>query len=114
MNTRRSKLIRRYLDGINDVKSIKPLLPFEPENYVYQMFGIRTEKRDEFMIYLKSKGIATGCHYTPLTLQPLFMPYAKDCTYIENEANKFITLPLHADLTNQEVDFVIEALRSFK
>jgi len=114
MNIRRSEIIRRYLDGIQGIEGIKPLLPFDPENYYYQMFGIRTEKRDELMIYLKSKGIATGCHYTPLSMQPLFKPFAYACEYIEKEADKFITLPLHADLTNEEVDYIIENLKSFK
>jgi len=62
------------------------------------------------MIYLKSKGIATGCHYTPLSMQPLFKPYTSECDFIEKEHFKFITLPLHADLTDEEVDYVIDAL----
>lgn len=113
MNARRSEIIRMYLDGIKDIKGLQPLLPFEPETYVYQMFGIRAEKRDELMIYLKSKGIATGCHYTPLSLQPLFKPFAKDCNYIEKEANHFITLPLHADLMDEEIEYILETLKSF-
>lgn len=114
MNARRSEIIRMYLDGIKNIEGIEPLLPFEPENYVYQMFGIRTEKRDDLMIYLKSKGIATGCHYTPLSIQPLFKPFAENCDFIEKETNKFITLPLHADLTNEEVEYIIQNLKSFK
>ncbi len=58
------------------------------------MFGIRAERRDELMIYLKGKGIATGCHYTPLTQQPLFKPFAKDCDYIEKEAAKIYNTSL--------------------
>lgn len=114
MNARRSEIIRMYLDGINDIEGIEPLLPFEPENYVYQMFGIRAEKRDELIIYLKSKGIATGCHYTPLSIQPLFKSFAKDCEYIEKEANKFITLPLHADLTNEEISYIVDTIINFR
>ena len=114
MNKRRSDIIRMYLDGIRNISGIEPLLPFEPENYCYQMFGIRAEKRDDLMIYLKSKGIATGCHYTPLSLQPLFSPYAKDCGYIEKKHSKFITLPLHVDLTDIEVEYVISELRKCK
>ena len=113
MNARRSEIIRMYLDGIKDVEGVQPLLPFEPEKYVYQMFGIRAKKRDELMIYLKSKGIATGCHYTPLSLQPLFKQYAYECGFIEEEHNKFITLPLHADLTDEEVSFMIKNLDEF-
>ena len=114
-NRRRSAIIRRYLDGIAGLEEsgIMPLLPFEPESYPYQMFGIRAEERDELIIYLKSKGIATGCHYTPLSVQPLFKPYARDCGFIEKEADKFITLPLHPDLTDEEVDYVVTHLRNF-
>ena len=113
MNKRRSEIIRMYLNGLSELSAIKPLLPYEPENYVYQMFGIRTEFKEELILYLKSNGIATGCHYTPLTMQPLFKPYAKGCPMAESEYKKIITLPLHADLTNEEVDYIIYHLKKF-
>lgn len=113
MNSRRSAIIRKYLDGIKGIKEIMPLLPFEPEKYVYQMFGIRSEQRDDLMIFLKSKGIATGCHYTPLTQQPLFDEFSGDCKFIESESQKFITLPLHSDLTDVEVEYVIDKIKEY-
>lgn len=113
-NKRRSEIIRQYLDGLNGLTEIIPLLPFEPEKYPYQMFGIRTDLRDKLMIFLKSKGIATGCHYTPLSIQPLFRPWGNSCNYIEREHKKFITLPLHADLADNEIDFILDSLRSFE
>ena len=112
MNKRRSDIIQAYMDGIKDIPGIKPLLPYEPDKYVYQMFGIRAEKRDEIMIYLKSKGIATGCHYTPLSVQPLFKEWGNNCPFVEKEAQTFITLPLHADLANDEVKYIITHLKS--
>ncbi len=113
MNARRSQVIRKYLDGLQNIEGVKPLLPYEPEKYCYQMFGVRAEQRDELIIHLKSKGIATGCHYTPLSLQPLFQNWGKTCPFVEEEHNKFITLPLHADLTDEEVDYVLEGIYSF-
>ena len=77
------------------------------------MFEIRVQKHDELILNLKSKGIATGCHYTPLSLQPLFKSYANNCQFIEKVHKKFITLPIHADLTNVEVDYVVAALKQF-
>ena len=112
-NSRRSGIIRHYLDGIGWKKGIEPLLPFEPESYPYQMFGIRHDRRNEMILHLKSKGIATGCHYTPLSMQPLFSPYPPRCPFIEAEHNRFITLPLHADLTDGEVSYVIDAINGF-
>lgn len=114
MNTKRSEIVQQYLKGIKGIPEMEPLLPFETDKYVYQMFGVRVTARDNLMMYLKSKGIATGCHYTPLSLQPLFKAYGANCPYVESEANRFITLPLHADLTNEEVEYVVSALRKFK
>ncbi|MGI6311419.1 MAG: DegT/DnrJ/EryC1/StrS family aminotransferase [Bacteroidales bacterium] len=112
-NKKRSDIIRQYLNGLESLNRIKPILPFEPENYPYQMFGIRADKRDELIIHLKSKGIATGCHYTPLTLQPFFKPYKSPCPVAERAYYKMITLPLHVDLTEYEVDYIIAAIKDF-
>jgi len=113
MNSSRSEIIKQYLDGIKGLFGISPLLPYEPEKYVYQMFGIRAESRDDLMIHLKSKGIATGCHYTPLSIQPVFKTWGNNCPFIEKEASKFITLPLHADLRDEEVSYIIENILMF-
>ena len=113
MNKRRDEIISQYIKGIKKLEKLSLLLPFDPGKYSYQMFGIRFDQRDELMIYLKSKGIATGCHYTPLTLQPLFRKYEGECPIIESIYPTMMTLPLHSDLTNEEVDYILESLESF-
>ena len=114
MNKRRSEIIGKYMDGLKYIDNIEPLLPYESDKYIYQMFGIRTDQRGDLMIYLKSKGIATGCHYTPLSMQPLFKSYAYGCDFIKKEHYKFITLPLHADLLDEEVEYIIDKLIEFE
>jgi perosamine synthetase len=110
MNEKRAHAIKWYLRGLSDNEKVSPLLPFVPEKYVYQMFGIRVDQKEEMIIHLKSKGIATGCHYTPLSVQPLFARWGRNCPYIENEINRCITLPLHADLSFEEVSYVVESV----
>ena len=112
-NRRRSQIIREYLNGISGLSGVEPLLPFEPERYPYQMFGVRCDRRDDLMISLKSAGIATGCHYTPLSVQPLFRKWGENCPFIEKESLRFVTLPLHADLTDEEVQYVTGHLAGF-
>lgn len=113
MNNIRSKIIDMYMDGIKSMEYVQPLVPYETSKYVYQMFGIRVDQRDELMVYLKSHGIATGCHYTPLSKQPLFSSWGGNCPFIESEINRCITLPLHAELTEKEVTFVVDTIESF-
>jgi perosamine synthetase len=111
MNCIRSELIKHYLDGISSIFEVFPLVPYAPDKYVYQMFGIRVRNKNTTILHLKSKGIATGSHYTPLSAQPLFSKWGANCPYIEKEIHNCITLPLHARLRHEEVDFILKAIR---
>lgn len=110
MNQRRSAIIRSYMDGIKNLNRIKPLLPFEPEQYVYQMFGVRFQERDKLILFLKSKGIASGVHYFPLYKHPYFRQWENDCPVAEKIWTSFVTLPLHVDLSDEEIQYILEAL----
>ena len=114
MNMIRSKHINLYLENIKDLKEIKPLLPYNTKRDVYWIFGIRTKQRDKLIVFLKEKGISTGVHFYPLTLHPLFMNFYVLCKTAETIWKEFITLPLFVELTEQEINYVSEALYQFK
>ena len=114
MNAKRGHIIQKYLDGIKELKTIQPIFPYKPDKYAYWFFGIRCKKRDELIIHLKNKGIATGVHFYPLPMHPLFKPYDKGCDTAKEIWETFVTLPSHVDLTNEEVSYVINALREFE
>lgn len=114
MNEKRRRIIARYLDGIKDLPGITPYMPYPlTGDEAYWFFGIRTQKRDELIIHLKHNGIATGVHFYPLPLQPLFKPYDNGCPMAKEIWKSFITLPSHVDLTEVEILYVVEKLREF-
>jgi perosamine synthetase len=113
MNSVRGRIIDQYLSSIRDVSGVVPLLPFMTDKYVYQMFGVRSDNRDSLMVHLKNNGIATGCHYTPLSSQPLFREWGNNCPFIEKEIDKCITLPLHSELTSSDIDYICGAIESY-
>ena len=111
MNERRRTIIRRYLNGIDGCEQVQPLLPYGLEKEAtYWMFGVRCQKRDELILHLKQKEIATGVHYMPIPLHPLFSGYDNDIPVAKRIWQEMITLPLFPDLTYAEVDYVIDAL----
>jgi perosamine synthetase len=114
MNNRRSEIIRKYLDMMKDLIHIKPILPFEPEKYSYWLFGVRCSKRDALIKSLKTKKIATGVHYVPLTQVNYFKQWRSDCPVSEKIWNEFVTLPLHVMLNNNEIESVVESLYDFE
>jgi perosamine synthetase len=114
MNQRRREVIARYLAGIRDLKEIKPLLPYDLEASAYWLFGVRCPRRDELMIHLKQRGIATGVHFLPLPMHPLFKDHREGIPRAREVWKTMMTLPLFADMTNAEVDYVVGGLRDFE
>jgi len=113
MNVRRYAIIQRYLNGIENCRQIRPLFPYTSNGAVYWLFGVRCESRDKLIIHLKKNGIATGVHFLPLPMHPLFQMY-KDAIPVAKQVWKtMVTLPLFPDLRDDEVDYVIDALREF-
>ncbi|MFN8258868.1 MAG: DegT/DnrJ/EryC1/StrS aminotransferase family protein [Bacteroidales bacterium] len=113
MNLKRRDIIRKYLDGIANLKTITPIFPYDRNHGAYWYFAIRSQHRDELIVYLKNQGIATGVHFYPLVMQPLFKKYDIGCEVAKEIWKTFITLPSHVDLTNEELDFILKALKEF-
>jgi len=110
MNYIRSARISKYMNLLKRNPNIQLLVPFQPQEYGYQMFGVRVNNKNETIIHLKRKGIATGCHYTPLSSQPLFSRWGRNCPYVEKEVDRCITLPLHTDLSQVDVEYIASEL----
>jgi len=63
---------------------------------------------------MKEKGIATGVHYLPVHLQPYYRRmFNYHLPNAETVWKQLLTLPLYPDLTDQEVDYVIEMIAKF-
>ena len=70
---------------------------------------------DEFCADLKELGIATGRHYpTPVHLQPAYRDLGYemgDFPVAERVASTCVSLPMAAELTDEQVDYVVDCVR---
>lgn len=69
---------------------------------------------DRFMAYLSEKGIATGMQYIPNHLYDMYKPYYTRLPVTERVWERLVTLPISADITNDEVEYVIQIVRAFE
>ncbi|NTW45221.1 MAG: dTDP-4-amino-4,6-dideoxygalactose transaminase, partial [Anaerolineaceae bacterium] len=85
----------------------------------YHMFYLLLpdlEKRQDFIAYLKSKGIFTVFHYLPLHLSVMGLKYGGkpgDCPVTEMISDQLVRLPMHFELKNSDLEQVVDAITSF-
>ncbi|MBX9878637.1 MAG: DegT/DnrJ/EryC1/StrS family aminotransferase [Candidatus Obscuribacterales bacterium] len=114
-NTRRREIAKRYNEGLKGL--VKTPQEASYGAHVYHLYVIQTENRDEMQKYLSDKGIQCLIHYPiPGHLQKAyaFLGYKKgDLPVTEHAANHILSLPMYPELTNEQVDQVIAAVRDY-
>ena len=114
---RRAEIIKRY-DKICEELGISHLIHhaqnMDSSNHLYliRIPGIGVDERNEIIEKMAVAGVATNVHYKPL---PMMTAYGKDCTAYPNSFNYYhnlITLPLHTLLSDEDVEYVCENLKT--
>lgn len=80
--------------------------------YLTRIPGITLEERNEIIIKMAERGIACNVHYKPLPMHTAYKKLGFDIADYPIAYERFkneITLPLHTCLTDEEVEYVIEA-----
>ena len=85
--------------------------------HVYNQFVIRCADRDALQTHLKSQGIGSEVYYPlPLHQQPCYadLGYQEgDFPISEKLAKESLALPIHAELTAEDLEYVSDSIRSF-
>jgi dTDP-4-amino-4,6-dideoxygalactose transaminase len=116
LNAERQKLAEKYLEGIDNDKFILPAIR-SGVTTVWHQFVIRAKKRDELIEYLKEREIGSIIHYPiPPHLSKAYsnLGYKKgDFPITEEYADTVLSLPFYNGMTEEEQDYVINALNRF-
>lgn len=112
---RRREIARRYREKLRATV----IVPEEDGNLgaVYQTFVIQVEDRDALAAYLSKKGVDSKVHYPiPLHKQPSIAGRYKGNAVFPNTerlAEKILSLPMYPELTDDNVDYVIDCIGEF-
>lgn len=115
-NNRRREIAKRYQTEINNDK-IKMQAQPEATDSVYHLFVVTTEDRDAFVKHLNDNMIFPGMHYpVPCHLQKAYAHLGHkegDFPHSEYLAAHCVSLPMYAELTDEQVDRVIAAINAY-
>jgi dTDP-4-amino-4,6-dideoxygalactose transaminase len=113
-NELRSAHAVRYSEGLRAWDEIVTPVEADYARHVYHVYAVQVEGRDEVMRQLEEKGVACGVHYpVPVHLQEAYAPlgYTEGAFPVsEKIARKFLSLPMYPELTEGQIDFVIETV----
>ena len=117
-NDRRREIAALYTEGLRDT-GLK--LPTEKPGYrhVYHLYVIETEQRDDMLRYLNDAGIDAKTHYPIPIHRQVGFPWGKPADpdlslpLTERSAASVISLPMFPELTEAEIDYVIDTVRAW-
>lgn len=113
---RRKEIIARY-DAAFKPLGIKVLDHYNDNHqssghlYITRTPGISEEDRNAVIIKMAEAGIACNVHYKPLPMMTAYKKLGFDIKDFPNAHDQYvneITLPLHTNLSDEEVEYVIE------
>ncbi len=95
--------------------AVPPRMPeVEP---VWHLYAVRTEHRDELKDFLQARGISTGIHYPiPIHMQPAYQELGLkegDFPISERDAQQMLSLPMYAELSDDQIHYVADAILEF-
>ena len=114
-NRRRADIAAYYSGRLGEVV-VTP--PCDPSRFaVYHQYVVRTPQRERLRTYLAERDIETGIHYpVPIHRQPAWLRSYGEGPALpraERAAREILSLPVHADLTDEEVERVADGVRDF-
>jgi len=113
-NARRRQIAEMYTAGLSDLPWLQTPRMDTPDSISsWHIYCIQVEGRDDLNVYLQEKGIGTGVHYKPIHLYACYgnRPHLPQA---EAAFERILSLPMHPGLSDEEVEYVIESIRSFQ
>jgi dTDP-4-amino-4,6-dideoxygalactose transaminase len=118
----RIKSWNRYMEGLSGLERDGIIeLPFLPQNTEHNahLFYMKTkdiEERAALMKYLKERKIGSAFHYIPLHNSPAGKchgVFSGEDEWTTKESNRLLRLPLWYGISSEEINKVIEAVKTF-
>jgi dTDP-4-amino-4,6-dideoxygalactose transaminase len=113
---RAAAYLRRFREAALEPRWIR--LPQEAgEQHVFHQFVLRAERRDELRAALGEAGVDSQVYYPiPLHRQPCFAPLgfrAGQFPEAERASRECLALPIYPELTDDQLDHVVETVAAF-
>ena len=121
MQARRLAIAARYQEEFGKIDAVEP--PFVPEftTHCWHLYVLRivpellTIDRDQIIVELNERNVGTSVHFIPTHTMTAFRKLGwkeGDFPMAEKHFERIISLPLYPSMTDEQVQYVIDAVRN--
>ncbi len=115
---RRRQIADAYNAGIRNERVHRLAPPPVRENHVYHLYVVLCDERDHLAAHLRERGVETLVHYpVPAHLQKPSLSIRRDPSGLrtaELHAARCLSIPCHPQMSDSDVEEVIDAINSFR
>ena len=107
LNNVRKNIAKFYDKQIN----VEHKIPFD-KRCSYHLYWICVKNRNQFRRNLFNRGIETGTHYKPIHKMSFYKSSNKILN-TEKVGKEIVTIPIHPNLTQSQLDYITESINNF-
>ena len=107
LNNARKNIAKSYDNGID----VEHKIPFD-KRCSYHLYWICVKNRNKFRKDLDDIGIETGTHYKPIHKMSFYKKSNKILN-TEKAGKEIVTIPIHPNLTQSQIDYIIKSVNKF-
>lgn len=109
-NRRRGEIVSHYRRRLADIPGVRLLEEKPDRESAHHLFPVLVEGREDLILKLEEAGVTSGIHYIRNDLFSLFEEVELANTQIFSESQ--LSLPLHTRLSDEEVNYVCDVIKS--
>jgi len=112
--SRKREIVRRYDNAFRQIEGLAVIEHNLEDTFpFFYIVRVLSGRRDAMADHLKERGVATGVHYIPNHLHPLFSNQKRSLPRSERLYTEIITLPLYYEMSEGDIETVIEGVSAF-
>nr|WP_235046388.1 DegT/DnrJ/EryC1/StrS aminotransferase family protein [Bhargavaea cecembensis] len=119
--SRRKEIIKRFDYGLKDldvelIEHYGELYSSSGHLYLTRIKGIGEKQRNNIINKLAAEGIPCNVHYKPLPMLTAYKRMGMDIKNYQNAYKQYeneITLPLHTQLSDEQIEYIISKFRRY-
>lgn len=112
IKSRRREVVKKYMESFKKIKGVSLLESKSDRESANELFTVHVKNREKFCKKMASNGIETSIIHMRNDAYAIFGGLRKDLPALDRFSKTNISLPLHNNLSDRDVDYIIKTIKN--